>query len=100
MPTDEQIREALKVVTDPEIGINIVDLGLVYDTDVKDGDVTITMTLTTPACPAGPFIRDQVREVVAALPGVHAAAVELVWFPPWDPHTMATEDGKAALGIW
>lgn len=100
MPSYEEILEALKVVVDPELGINIVDLGLVYDAEVKGGDVAITMTLTTPACPAGPLIRDQVQGVVSALPGVDAVAVELVWFPPWDPYSMATEDGKAGLGIW
>jgi metal-sulfur cluster biosynthetic enzyme len=100
MPTHDEIIEALRFVLDPELGISIVDLGLIYDVETKDGDVTVTMTLTSPACPAGPFIRERVRDVIFELPGVETVSVELVWFPPWDPQTMPTEDGKAALGIW
>lgn len=100
MPTYGEIMAALKDVADPELGINIVDLGLVYDAVIKGNDVAIMMTLTTPACPAGPLIRDRVKAVVAAMPGVQSVSVSLVWFPPWDPATMATEDGKAELGIW
>lgn len=100
MPTYEEILEALKVVEDPEMGISIVDLGLIYDAEINDRRVSITMTLTTPACPVGPYLIGQVKEVVERLPGVDRAEVHLVWFPTWDPETMATEDGKAALGIW
>ena len=100
MPTYSEILEALKIVVDPEIGINIVDLSLVYDAEIKEGSVTLTMTLTTPACPAAPHIIEQVKETLLSLPGVATAKVELTWFPPWDPKTMASEDGRDALGIW
>lgn len=98
--TPEDIREALKAVYDPEIGINIVDLGLVYGVDKKDGQVDVTMTLTSPACPLGPVIVDQVRYVAGRLPGVEEVSVDFVWIPPWDPRTMCSEEAKAELGIW
>lgn len=101
MPTEEQIREALQVVEDPEIGISIMDLGLVYDTAIgEDGKVTVTMTLTTPFCPAGPMITSQVEAVVASLPGVEKVDVDITFSPPWDPRTMASDDVKAMLGMW
>lgn len=99
--TEEAVREALKEVYDPELGISIVDLGLVYDIDIKqDGAVHLSMTLTTPACPLGPTIRAQAHRALALLPGVKEVRVDFVWSPPWDPHTMASEEGKAALGLW
>jgi len=101
VPTEEQIREALQVVEDPEIGISIMDLGLVYDTAIgEDGKVTVTMTLTTPFCPAGPMITSQVEAVVASLPGVEKVDVDITFSPPWDPRTMASDDVKAMLGMW
>jgi len=98
--TEEAVREALKEVYDPELVISIVDLGLVYDIDIKDGIVHLTVTLPTPGCPLGPTIRAQAHRALALLPGVKEVRVDFVWSPPWDPHTMATEEGKAALGIW
>ncbi|MER3404714.1 MAG: SUF system Fe-S cluster assembly protein [Chloroflexota bacterium] len=99
-PTEEAILEALKEIYDPEIGINIVDLGLIYGLDITpEGKVKVTMTLTTPACPIGPIIRSQVREVLTRrVPGVKETEVNLVWSPPWTP-AMMSEDAKAELGL-
>ncbi|MBM4418922.1 MAG: metal-sulfur cluster assembly factor [Chloroflexi bacterium] len=99
--TPDDILEALRSVYDPEIGVNIVDLGLVYDVERSSaGEVKITMTLTSPACPLGPVIMDQVSYVAGRLPGVENATVEFIWTPPWDPRVMASEEAKAELGIW
>jgi metal-sulfur cluster biosynthetic enzyme len=100
--TPESVREALKPVVDPEIFISIVDLGLIRDVVVAEGGakVRVVMTLTTPFCPEGPMIVEQVKQVVASLPGVQESEVELVWNPPWDPRKEASDDVKAELGIW
>jgi metal-sulfur cluster biosynthetic enzyme len=100
LATETEIRDALKAVEDPEIGINIVDLGLVYGIAVQNGTVDVAMTLTTPFCPAGPYITAQVEAVVSSLPGVENVNVELVWSPPWDPRTMCSDEAKDLLGIW
>lgn len=101
VPTEDQIREAIRVVEDPEIGISIMDLGLVYDTAIgDDGSVKVTMTLTTPFCPAGPLITNQVEAVVSSLPGVEKVEVDITFNPPWDPRTMASDEVKAMLGMW
>jgi metal-sulfur cluster biosynthetic enzyme len=100
MATDEELWEKLKEVIDPEIGLSIVDLGLVYGLDNDDGDVKITMTLTSPGCPLGPVIRGEAYAKLKALPGIKDVDVEIVWSPPWDPRTMASEDVKMMLGIW
>ncbi len=98
--TAEDVREALRAVYDPELGINIVDLGLVYGVEKNEGDVKVEMTLTSPACPLGPVIIDQIRYIAGRLPGVEEVNVEFVWMPPWDPRTMCSEEAKAELGIW
>jgi metal-sulfur cluster biosynthetic enzyme len=86
MQTSETIRKALKGVKDPELGLNIIDLGLVYDVDINDaGDVHIRMTLTSPGCPAGPEITGDVNSLVADLEGVNSVEVEVVWEPYWTP---------------
>ena len=98
--TEDLVREALREnVIDPEIGVNVVDLGLVYDVKVEDGTAEITMTLTTPMCPLGPYIDQEVRTAVAEVPGVANSKVNLVWQPPWDPSKMS-EDAKLELGFW
>jgi metal-sulfur cluster biosynthetic enzyme len=100
MSADEMVREALREnVIDPEIGVNVVDLGLVYEIEVKDGTAEITMTLTTPACPLGPYIDQEVRTAVSDVPGIDNTKVNLVWTPPWDPSKMS-EDAKLELGFW
>jgi metal-sulfur cluster biosynthetic enzyme len=99
--SDELIRAALSEVYDPEIGIDIVSLGLVYDTRLDDdGLLTIDMTLTTPYCPLGPVIQTQAHAVCAPLPGVNDVKVEIVWTPPWDPRTMASDEARLQLGIY
>lgn len=98
----EEIRQALRAIRDPEIGSNIVDLGLVYDVsyDEKEGYAHVKMTLTTPMCPYGPMLLNQVPIVAQTVAGVKEADVEVVWSPPWDPHTMASEEVRMELGIW
>src|SRR5260370_31345657 len=88
-PTNEEIREALKVVTDPEIGINIVDLGLVYDVDVdEEGAVSVTYTLTSMGCPVGPLFEKEIREAVETMEGITAVDTKMVMQPPSGPDKM------------
>jgi metal-sulfur cluster biosynthetic enzyme len=99
-PTVEQVRDALKHVVDPELGINIVDLGLVYDVDVSDqGVVHIEYTLTTMGCPIGPLIEHQMQSFLENVPGVSSVEAEMVLRPPWSPEMMS-EEAKAALGYF
>jgi FeS assembly SUF system protein len=99
-PSEELILEALKEVNDPEIGINIVDLGLIYGTEVDaTGKVSITMTLTTPACPLNEYIDAAVKTALEEVPGVTDSEVNLVWTPPWGPDKMS-EDARLELGFW
>ncbi len=98
-PTRDQVLEALKVVIDPEIGINIVDIGLVYDVAVDDGEVGVTFTLTSMGCPIGPMIEQQIQQAVSLLPGVESVRSEMVFRPPWSPEMMS-EEAKAALGYF
>jgi metal-sulfur cluster biosynthetic enzyme len=84
-PTSDQVRMALRKVKDPELNLNIIDLGLVYDIAVDGGDVDIDMTLTSPGCPAGPQIMGDVERAVKAMPGVADVSINLVWEPFWSP---------------
>ncbi len=96
----EQAKENLKNVFDPEIGINIVDLGLVYDVDVSDkNDVLVTMTLTSLGCPLGPVIVQEVTSAMSELPNLGEVDVKLVWSPAWSPDMMS-EEARDELGIW
>ncbi len=99
-PTPEELREKLREVKDPEINMSIVDLGLVYDITYDEGNVLVTMTLTSPGCPLGPINRGEAYAKMKELPGVKDVDVEIVWSPPWDPRTMASEDVRMQLGIW
>ncbi len=83
--TEDQVRLALRRVKDPEINLNIIDLGLVYDIQVEDGNITVDMSLTSPGCPAGPQILHDVEQELRAIPDVGEVAVNLVWSPPWTP---------------
>jgi FeS assembly SUF system protein len=95
----ERVLEAVKTVRDPEIPVNIVDLGLIYELIAnKDGVVYIEMTLTAPACPVAGEMPGQVRDVVAEVEGVNDVRVKLVWTPPWDKDRM-TEEAKLELGL-
>jgi metal-sulfur cluster biosynthetic enzyme len=100
--TADGVRDALRPITDPEIAISIVDLGLIRTIELSDdrASVRVIMTLTSPFCPEGPEIVAAVDDALRALPGVHEAAVELQWNPPWDPRTEASDDVKAMLNIW
>lgn len=98
MVTEDQVREALKQVEDPEVGLNIVDLGLVYDIDVDGNDVHIRMTLTSPGCPVGPQLLNGSRMVVQELEGVENVEVQLVWEPFWSPDRVNPEY-RAILGF-
>jgi metal-sulfur cluster biosynthetic enzyme len=94
------IFEMLKDVIDPELGVNIVDLGLVYDANISESnDVEVVMTLTSMGCPLGPVITDEVRRALGGLFGVGDITVKIVWSPPWSPERM-TEDARDELGIW
>lgn len=95
------VYEALQDVTDPEIGLSIVDLGLVYDVIIEDNkNIKITMTLTTPACPYGPALINDAKDVCGSLDGVEKVDVEIVWEPVWNPQEMASDEAKDVLGIW
>ena len=97
--TEEDVREALRQIVDPEIGINIVDLGLVYECNVDDeGQCAITMTLTSPGCPLSGYIGTAVDSAVSELDGIKNVDVDIVWSPPWNP-SMMSEDAKLELGI-
>lgn len=98
MITEEQAREALKQVEDPELGLNIVDLGLVYDVEVEGSTVNVRMTLTSPGCPVGPQILNGSKMVLQDLEGVEGVNIELVWEPFWSPDRV-NPDYRAILGL-
>jgi metal-sulfur cluster biosynthetic enzyme len=102
MLTKEAVLESLKPIVDPEIRLGIVDLGLIYDVLVEnDGKkLEVKMTLTTPMCPYGPMLVGQVQEIIKTMPGIEEGIVTLVWNPPWDPRTMATDNVKDKLNLW
>lgn len=95
--TNDLVKQLLHDVIDPELGVNIVDLGLVYDVAADRTGVLIRMTLTTPGCPLGGYLDDEVGRCLAQLPGRPPVAVDLVWDPPWRPEMM-TDAAKSALG--
>jgi len=95
----ERIVTAIRAVYDPEIPVNVYDLGLIYELETTgDGDVKIEMTLTAPACPVAGILPGEVERAVAHVPGVHSAHVELVWDPPWSAERMS-EEAKLELGL-
>ncbi len=96
--TTEAIYEALKSVYDPEIPVNVVDLGLVYDVQVNDSDVYVQMTLTFPGCGMGPYIGQQAEWAIQDLDGVEEVQIEMVFDPPWSPE-LISEEARAQLGI-
>jgi metal-sulfur cluster biosynthetic enzyme len=93
------VMEALRNVHDPELGINIVDLGLVYDVDIEGDTVHINYTLTTMGCPIGPLIETQIEEMIEPIEGIDKVDAEMVMTPPWTPEKMS-EEAKAALGMF
>lgn len=97
MITKEQILETLKNVIDPEIGINIADLGLVYTAEEKNEQIDVKMTMTTAACPMGNMLKDQAKNAIKKQFPDKTVNVELVWTPPWNPDMMS-DDAKKKLG--
>ena len=98
MPTRDEVFEALRQVEDPELGMDIVELGLLYDVEVQGPRVKVTHSLTSMGCPAGPMIQEGIHDAAAAVPGVEDVEVELTWDPPWTPELMS-EDAKFILGF-
>ena len=98
MPTQEEVYEVLRTCYDPEIPVNIVDLGLVYDVQVVDQKIDIKMTLTTRGCGMGQYITAEAEQKLMEMPDVEEAKVELVWEPPWEPSMMSV-DAKKTLGM-
>ena len=97
MVTVEEVEEALSNVIDPELGLDFVELGLVYGVEIDGGRVSVTFTLTTPACPIGPQVSEQMEEFVGELDGVDSVETTMTFTPPWSPDRMS-EDAKFALG--
>ena len=95
-----QVHDALMGVVDPEIGFDIVELGLIYGVEIREREVRVRMTLTSPVCPYGPEIVTAARACVEEIPGVGRCDVELVWEPNWDPRTMASKEARTAQGLF
>jgi nitrogen fixation protein NifU and related proteins len=97
---EEQVRQALRTVLDPELNMNVLDLGLIYGLKIQGGSVQVTYTLTSPGCPLGPVIKGQMQGALNKLPWVKEVQTQLVWSPPWNPQAMASDEVKTELGIW
>jgi metal-sulfur cluster biosynthetic enzyme len=97
VPTEEDVYDALSNVIDPELGLDFVELGLVYGVEIEDADVHVTFTLTSPGCPIGPQVSEQMIEYVGELDGVERVQPKMTFSPPWTPDLMS-EDAKFALG--
>ncbi len=98
MPTADEVEEALTNVIDPELGLNFVELGLIYGIEAASPDVHVTFTLTSPGCPIGPQVSEQIEEFVSELDGVQSVTSEMTFTPAWTPERMS-EDAKFALGF-
>lgn len=98
MPTQDEVLSVLREVEDPEIGVNVVDLGLVYNVDVNQGDVNVEMTLTAPGCPMHETIARAAEMAIETLSDVNDAHVTMVWNPPWTPERL-TDEGRRLLGF-
>jgi metal-sulfur cluster biosynthetic enzyme len=98
MPTREEVVEALHLVEDPELGMDIVELGLFYDVEIEGPKIKVIHSLTSMGCPAGPMIQQDIHTVVANLEGVEEVETELTWDPPWTPERMS-DDAKFILGF-
>jgi metal-sulfur cluster biosynthetic enzyme len=98
MPTKEEVVDALRAVEDPELGMDIVELGLVYEVEVEGPKVKVIHTLTSMGCPVGPMIQENIDEIARSMPEVEDVEVELTWDPPWSPEKMS-DDAKFILGF-
>jgi metal-sulfur cluster biosynthetic enzyme len=98
MVTHDDVVTALHGVEDPELGMDIVELGLFYEAEIDGPNVKVIHSLTSMGCPAGPMIQEDIHQVVAALPGVEDVEIELTWEPPWTPERMS-DDAKFILGF-
>ncbi|HWF24131.1 MAG TPA: metal-sulfur cluster assembly factor [Solirubrobacteraceae bacterium] len=98
MVSVEDVTEALRDVIDPELGLDFVELGLIYDVEVEGSNVNVTFTLTSPGCPIGPQVSEQIEEFVGELGDVEEVTSTMVFSPPWTPERMS-EDAKFALGF-
>lgn len=96
-PIRKQIADCLRHVDDPEIGVNIVDLGLVYGLRFEEGDLTIKLTMTTPACPLSDYIKRNIRQVMDQVGGVERVHIDIVWNPPWSPEMMDPDVRRRGL---
>jgi metal-sulfur cluster biosynthetic enzyme len=96
--TKDDVIEALRQVEDPELGMDIVELGLLYDVEIENSNVKVIHTLTSMGCPVGPMIQEDVHRIVREMPGVENVEIELTWDPPWTPDKMS-EDAKFILGF-
>ena len=97
MPTVDDVQDALANVIDPELGLDFVELGLIYNIEIEGADVFVTFTLTSPGCPIGPQVSEQIEEFVSELDGVGAVYPKMTFTPPWTPELMS-EEAKFALG--
>ena len=98
MPTKEEVVDALRAVEDPELGMDIVELGLLYDVEIDAANVKVIHSLTSMGCPAGPMIQEGIHEAASRVPGVEDVEVDLTWDPPWTPDRMS-DDAKFILGF-
>jgi len=98
MPTRDDVIEALRAVEDPELGMDIVELGLLYDVEVEGPKVKVIHTLTSMGCPVGPMIQENIDQIARSMPEVEDVEVELTWDPPWSPEKMS-DDAKFILGF-
>jgi len=98
MPTKEEVVDALRAVEDPELGMDIVELGLLYDVEVEGPKVKVIHTLTSMGCPVGPMIQENIDQIARSMPEVEDVEVELTWNPPWSPEKMS-DDAKFILGF-
>jgi len=96
--SEGEVLDALANVIDPELGLDFVELGLIYDVAIDDGEVGVAYSLTSPGCPIGPQVAEQIREFVGELPGVEQVAARLTFSPPWTPERIS-EDARFALGF-
>lgn len=97
---EQKVYDEISRVEDPEIGISVAELGLIYRINVENGKAKIEMTYTSMACPAGPQMKQEIQDNALRVEGVDSAEVEVVWVPKWDPRTMASDEAKMDLGIF